>query len=402
MIDKEIDILIVGGGLTGAALMLALQELSLKVMLVDAHPLEHKMNADFDARSLALSPASKRILTMLGVWELLENQATAIDLIHVSDQHHFGTTRLQADLNAPLGYVVEMQHINNALHQLLDKQHILAPATVEVLDLERQIATVRTETGAINVSARLIVAADGTHSALRRLCALPAQTKLYIQQAIVANIGLLNPHQNRAYERFTAQGPLALLPMQEQRMSLVWAMPPADATRLLTLPESQFLAELQQNFGYRLGRFTKVGKRFAYPLQQVLMTQQAKGLVVFVGNAAHTLHPVAGQGFNLGLRDVATLAQCIAKEGLTSQMLQHYLQLRASDQKIITHFTDGLISLFTSRLPGLGIARGLGLVALDNIPALKNLLARYARGFGGVVPDLVCEIALGRGHESTI
>lgn len=394
MIKKEIDILIVGGGLTGATLSLALQGLGFSTLLVDAQPLGTKITADFDARSLALSPATQRILNMLGVWEHLKDEATPIELIHVSDQYHFGTSRLQGDLNTPLGYVVEMQYINRALYQLLDAQHVLAPASVESVDLANHCAVLKSDAGEIEVSARLIVAADGAHSAMRRFCELPAHIKQYDQQAIVANIGLAKPHKGRAYERFTAHGPLALLPMQSNKMSLVWAMPPQEAEQLMTLSEVDFLRQLQRTFGYRLGRFTQVGKRSGFPLQQVLMPNQIKWPVVFVGNAAHTLHPVAGQGFNLGLRDVATLAQCIAKDGLNEAMLREYTQLRAHDQKIITRFTDGLIHLFTSRLPGLGVARGLGLVAVDNIPALKNILARYARGFGGVTPDLVCEMAL--------
>ncbi|CAM4386022.1 MAG: 2-octaprenyl-6-methoxyphenol hydroxylase [Legionella sp.] len=399
MTNKEIDILIIGGGLTGATLMLALQGFGYSCLLVDTHALEHKIHPDFDARSLALSPASQRILTMLGVWEHLQTQATPIEMIHVSDQSHFGASRLYAEVDAPLGYVVEMQYINRALHQLLDPQQILAPAKVESLDLSKKTVTINSEAGPINVAARLIVAADGTHSALRRFCGLPSQTKLYGQQGIVANIGLSQPHAGRAYERFTVHGPLALLPMQENRMSLVWAVPAKEASQLLELSDDEFLRQLQRTFGYRLGRFTKTGKRSFFPLQQVLMPQQVKDSVVFVGNAAHTLHPVAGQGFNLGLRDVATLAQCIAKHGLNAEMLAQYVQLRVHDQRIIARFTDSLINLFTSRLPGIGIARGLGLVALDNIPSLKGLLARYARGFGGVVPDLVCEIALNE-HEA--
>lgn len=394
MINQEVDILIIGGGLTGATLMLALQRLGYNSLLVDAHPLEHKANPAFDARSLALSPASQRILDMLGVWQHLQANATPIDMIHVSDQYHFGASRLYAQAETPLGYVVEMQYINHALHCLLNPHHILAPATVQALDVDKKIATISTANGALKVTARLIVAADGTHSAIRGFCGLPSETKLYRQQGIVANIGLSQAHHGRAYERFTAHGPLALLPMQDNRMSLVWAVPPPEAERLMALSADDFLRQLQQAFGYRLGRFTKIGKRFAYPLQQVLMPQQIKDSIVFVGNAAHTLHPVAGQGFNLGLRDVATLAQCIAQQGLTHEMLEYYMQLRMHDQHIITRFTDGLINLFTSRLPGLGFARGLGLIALDNIPALKKLLARYACGFGGVVPDLVCEIAL--------
>ncbi|STY31692.1 2-octaprenyl-6-methoxyphenol hydroxylase [Legionella wadsworthii] len=396
MISKETDILIIGGGLTGACLILALQGLGYNTLLVEAKPFGDKINADFDARSLALSPATRRILTMLGIWDLLKDHATAIHTIHVSEQHQFGISRLEGDKDAALGYVAEMQHINRALHHLLPEEQIIAPAKLQHLDYDNHSATIVTDSGEMNIHAKLIVAADGSQSSARDFCSLPAKTKSYGQHAIVANVGLNRSHEFRAYERFTRFGPLALLPMQGNRMSLIWAVPPKEAERLLTLSETDFLQELQQVFGYRSGRFAKAGKRFSFPLHQVLMPNQIKWPVVFVGNAAHTLHPVAGQGFNLGLRDIATLAQCIAEQGLNPKMLQHYVQLRNHDQKAITHLTDGLIRLFTNRLPGLGLARGLGLIALDNIPVLKQLLARYARGFGGVIPDLVCEIALPR------
>lgn len=398
MANKEIDILIIGGGLTGASLSLALQGLGLSTLLIESKPFNDKVNPDFDARSLALSPASQRILTMLGVWEILEGYATSIEMIHVSDQHRFGVSRLHGERGNPLGYVVEMQYINRALGILLNKEQLLAPAHLKSIDFNDGIAAITTESDEIFIRAQFIVAADGTESMMRRLCHLPVKIKDYNQQAIVANVGLVKPHGNRAFERFTPNGPLALLPMQNNKMSLVWASKPEDAKQLMNLNDDEFLQELQTAFGYRLGRFNKIGKRYSYPLKQVLMPQQTKWPVVFVGNAAHTLHPVAGQGFNLGLRDVATLAQCIAKDGLNSQMLEHYLKLRTHDQQMITWLTDGLIHLFTSRLPGVGVARNLGLLALDNIPALKNILARYARGFGGITPDLVCEIALSTGE----
>lgn len=394
MINQEIDILIVGGGLTGATLLLALQGLGYSTLLVDAQPLAHKVNPDFDARTLALSPASQRILNQLKIWQPLQEHVTSIEMIHVSEQSRFGASRLQSKPHDPLGYVVEMQYLHQALHHLLDTQSVLAPATVYSLDLENNTVSVKTEAGERQIKARLIVAADGAHSAIRKMCDLPCETKLYVQQAIVANIGLLQAHQGRAYERFTQHGPLALLPMQKNRMALVWALPPDEAAQYLALSDEAFLQKLQQAFGYRLGRLAKIGKRFAYPLQQVLMPQLVKNSVVFIGNAAHTLHPVAGQGFNLGLRDVATLAQCIAQQGLNVAMLKEYVQLRAHDQKAIIRLTDDLIRVFTSRIPGLGIARGLGLMAFDNLPSLKKLLAHYARGFGGVAPNLVCDIAL--------
>jgi 2-octaprenyl-6-methoxyphenol hydroxylase len=216
----------------------------------------------------------------------------------------------------------------------------------------------------------------------------------------VANIGLAQKHQCQAFERFTSEGPLALLPMQDNKMSLVWAMSPQKAKDLLAVNDKEFLTTLQKAFGYRLGRLVKVGARSSYSLQQIIMPQQIKWPVVFVGNAAHTLHPVAGQGFNLGLRDVAFLAQCIAQYGLNQSMSDEYLKLRLGDQKNIISFTNSLIGLFTSQIPGMGLARDLGLIVFDNSTFLKNWLSRYAQGYSGTIPDLACQIPVDpRGYD---
>ena len=400
MADRQVDILIIGGGLTGATLLLALRGLGYNCLLIESNQFEVKISPDFDARSLALSPASIRILSMLGVWGLLEEYASPIHKIHVSDQYRFGAARLHAQPNNPLGAVVEMQYINRAIHQLLDKEHILAPATLKHLDKVSYQATVQTPEGESVIQAKLIVAADGATSTVRSWCELPVKIKKYNQQAIVANIGLSQKHHFQAFERFTSEGPLALLPMQDNKMSLVWAMSPQKAKDLLAVNDQEFLNALQKAFGYRLGRLVKVGARYSYPLQQIIMPQQIKWPVVFVGNAAHTLHPVAGQGFNLGLRDVASLAQCIAQYGLNKDMLTKYLDLRLGDQKNIISFTNSLISVFTSRIPGMGLARDLGLIVLDNSTILKNWLSRYAQGYSGMIPDLVCQIPIdARGYD---
>ena len=394
--DRVVDILIIGGGLTGASLMLALADLGYSTLLVEATPFSNRIQADFDARSLALAPASVRILEMLKLMPLLQAAATPIKTIHISERQCFGSTKLSGDKDEPLGYVLEMQHINSALYQLLDKQQTMAPAELMALDYINTEATIRHAGSDIRIKARLIIAADGVASSVRRLCGLTPNIKTYEQIALVANIGLARAHQYQAYERFTPSGPLALLPMSGLRASLVWSLSPKQAEQLLISSEQDFLKALQETFGYRLGRFVKVGKRSLYPLQQVIMPQQVLDSVVFIGNAAHTLHPVAGQGFNLGLRDVAILAQCIAHEGLSHEMLQHYQQARQHDQTAIARFTDGLIELFASGMLGLSTARGAGLIVLDNVGFLKNILARYARGFAGVVPDLVCGIPLKR------
>lgn len=394
MADKHVDILIIGGGLIGATFFLAIKALGYSALLVEAHSFEDSLKPDFDARSLALSPASVRILNTLNLWPLLKPHATPIHSIHVSQAENFGATRLKGSLEAPLGYVVEMQTISRALHKLLPKEALLAPATLTHFDLDSQTASISTADGPLSIKTKLLVAADGTHSKVRQLLQMPAHTKSYNQQALLANIQLERAHNHAAFERFTKDGPIALLPMSGNRATLIWTLPKELANTYMQLEESLFLSILQKTFGYRLGRFTKVGRRVSYPLTQLQMPIQHKDSVVFIGNAAHTLHPVAGQGFNLGLRDSATLAECIRNFSMSSEMLKAYEELRRFDQKAMCHFTDGLISLFGCPLPGFAKARGLGLIALDTIPFFKNTFAHFARGFGGYVPDLVCERAL--------
>ncbi len=386
------DVLIVGGGLTGSTLMLALTNAGISCLLVEQST-QVLTQPDFDARSLALSPASVTILKMLKVWSLLQDAATPIKMIHVSEQQRFGSARLTSKDDNPLGYVIEIYHINRALSQRLDNRCILT-GTISDLNPMDGTAIVSTVTGDINIRAQLIVAADGTRSSVRALCDLKTHDKNYEQHAVVANIGLTRFHQHQAYERFTQAGPLALLPLTDKRASLVWAMSPLDAARHMDMPDHVFLTQLQTAFGYRLGRFHRVGQRMIYPLHQVLMPKQVHHKVVFVGNAAHTLHPVAGQGFNLGLRDVAMLAQCVVHDRFGPNMLDTYLTSRRHDQTTITHFTNGLVELFTSNLPGMSLARAAGLIALDNSFLLKNILAKYARGYGGIIPDLACGISL--------
>lgn len=394
MADQQVDILIVGAGLTGATLQLALANKGYSCLMIDANPAGAKVHADFDARTLALSPASARILQTLNIWPLLQAEVTAIATVHVSEKGCFGSSNLGSRPEQPLGYVVEMQHINRALDQLIDKSGLLAPAKLSALDQAKGLATISTRRGDFVVQAKLIVAADGTESAVRHLSAQLVKAKDYQRQALVANIGLARSHQNTAYERFTPSGPLALLPMTEKRTSLVWTLPPDEARRLMALDEAAFLCDLQKAFGYRLGRFIRVGKRIIYPLRQLIMPRKIAWPLVFIGNAAHTLHPVAGQGFNLGLRDVASLAQCIIQQGLNEAMLFCYQKMRQHDEKTIIQLTNRLLDIFKSRLPGMTIARHLGLLMVDNLSVLQRCLTHYTQGFAGITPDLVCGIKL--------
>ncbi len=395
MADHHIDILIVGGGLIGATLMRALQPTGLRCMLVDNHPLPQRFDADFDARSVALSAASVRILQRLDIWPLIQANASAIDTIHVSEQGRFGTACFESPDHEPLGHVIDIQSLMHALYRSLDPQALWVPASVIAFDAQKRVATLQKGDRQYTVQAQLFVAADGSNSIMRSLCDLSAQVKDYGQHALVANIGLARPHQHVAYERFTTSGPLALLPLGLKRMSLVWSLPPDEANRLLCMSDAVFLQLLTKAFGYRLGRLLHVGRRVIYPLKQILMPEQTHGSVVFIGNAAHTLHPVAGQGFNLGLRDVAMLAQTIQQKGLKEDdVLEHYRKARHEDQMTITQFTDFLIKVYTHPGRGMAWVRQLGLMALDNHSAMKQILSRYASGFGGYVPDLVCGIPL--------
>lgn len=395
MTDYQVDIVIIGGGLSGAALLHALTPTGLRVLMVDSQDLFKPQTNMNDTRSLTLSIASMRILQSLNLWSEIATKTTAIHKIHVSEQNRFGTACLEAPNQQSLGYVVPIQHLVHILYKNIARDRVLAPATVTAFDSEQRIVTIQKDNKQQTIQATLVVAADGSHSSMRDFCGLAVKIKEYEQYALVTHLNLARAHQHIAYERFTPSGPLALLPLEPKKMGLVWSLPPAEAEQLVTMEDEAFLQKLIQVFGYRLGRFTGVGKRMTYPLRQMLMPQTVQGSVVFIGNAAHTLHPVAGQGFNLGLRDVAMLAQIIRQGELSSPtLLNQYQQARMHDQTAIARFTDGLIALYGRSGLGIRTARQLGLLALDNNRLLKNIVARYASGLAGVVPDLVCGIPL--------
>lgn len=375
------DILIVGGGLTGTLLALALKTSRYSVLLCDEGPAHQKMNPSFDARSIALNQASQNILYHLGLWNDLKPYVTPIQHIHVSSQGQFGCAALKANPERPLGVVVEMHRLHEILNKVLPELQVRPHLRLTGFDVQTrgvQFTTVDGSTADITFHPQLLVAADGTDSTLRRLSQQPVQRKAYLQHALVANIGLKHPHHGKAFEHFTSEGPLALLPLEDNRMSLVWCCTPLEAKRLDELPEPEFLKALQIAFGYRLGRFSEAGRRQIFPLTQQVMPHPIAEHLVFIGNAAQTLHPIAGQGLNLGLRDLNTLAACILEQGLDQNMLKTYESKREPDRRGVIQATDGLLQLFQNKR--LSWLRQLALFTFDQSSLLQSMLIRYAGG----------------------
>jgi 2-octaprenyl-6-methoxyphenol hydroxylase len=402
------DILICGGGLVGASLALALAQLDFDVALVEAVPLADGQGASqpsFDERTTAISNGTQRIFAALGVWPLIERSATPIRRIHVSDRGRFGFARIDArEQGMPqLGYVVVNRIMGEALWRRLSatKIKVYAPAEVVALTLEgdRQVATLssKEESLACDLRCRLVVAADGARSAVRDAAGIGASVKDYGQTAIVANLAPQRFHDHVAYERFTPDGPIALLPLSDARVGLVWVVAPELADKLMSLPDAEFVLKLQDAFGLRLGRFSRLGKRYAYPLSLTQATQHVADRIAVIGNAAQALHPIAGQGFNLGLRDAACLAEVLAdaandgKDGIDpggKDLLQRYAAWRDDDRQGIVGFTDGLVRLFAQDRGPFKFLRNAGMLLFDLSPHAKDYLARLSLGAAGRIPRM--------------
>lgn len=398
----EADIAIVGGGLVGASLAVALAGSAARVLLVESVPLGASDQPSFDERTTALGNASRRIFEGLGVWAGIVAEAAAIRAIHVSDAGRFGFARLSAAEQGieAFGYVAANRRIGAALWERLGAAANLAlrvPARVQNVAITREAVRFETVTqgsadGAPEpVVARLVVAADGAHSQMRVAAGIGAQVEDYDQVAIVANVATDAPHAGTAYERFTASGPIALLPLHDGNRAVVWGCRPAPAAELLALDEAGFLAQLQERFGWRAGRFVRAARRLSYPLRLTRAAAPVATRTVLIGNAAQALHPVAGQGFNLGLRDAAMLAEVIANasgDPGSPELLERFSAWRARDRRGVVGFTDSLVKLFGDRRFGVAALRDLGLLLFDLTPPAKGALARVSGGFGGPTPRL--------------
>ncbi|WP_339676634.1 2-octaprenyl-6-methoxyphenyl hydroxylase [uncultured Zhongshania sp.] len=411
----DYDVVIAGGGMVGASLALCLDKFSqagLRVLVVENFPLPPQgegkpaYRPSFDARSTALSFGSAQIYEELAVWSLLAEHICAISQVHVSDRGHFGSVLMSAESQgwSALGYVVENAWLGNVLLNQLRQNtavEFLSPASVESVVVSQSYATLSVREGDSlrEVTTQLVAIADGADSGLRTQLGIGASVDDYHQVAVIANVATEKPHKGCAYERFTERGPLALLPLLADesgmsRSALVWTFPEAMADEVATWSDEEFLAELQRNFGYRLGRLRKVGQRNAFPLRLMQADEQVRGQVAVLGNAAHSLHPVAGQGFNLALRDVACLSRLVATahsrgENLGDlKLLQKYINSQRGDQLVTTTFSDQLTGIFSNRKPMLSLFRNLGLSMLDVTPPAKS---RFVARAAGILPGAAAE-----------
>jgi len=389
---SRVQLAIIGGGLVGASLALALQvgakARGWKIVLIEPFAPGDSFQPSYDARSSALSFGTRQIYERLGVWQAVGRRAEPITQIQVSDRGRFGSTRLDAlEEGVPaLGYVVENAWLGQCLWKSLDSDVVSWRCPAEVTTLQPVEDGYRLQLNDdTSVECDLAVLADGGRSSLREQLGIHVRQRPYDQSALIANITPGEAHRGQAFERFTEQGPMALLPLPDNRCALVWTRLGNDARRLLELDERGFLRELQQVFGYRLGALRQVGVRHLYPLALVEAQEQVRPHLVVLGNAAHSLHPIAGQGFNLSLRDVQSLAEALLGGPQVPgdlQTLLGYHQRQRLDQALTIGFSDQVTHLFGSTQPLLAAGRNLGLLGLDLLPPAKRWFARQAMGLG--------------------
>lgn len=414
------DIIISGGGLSGSLMALSLADLTkpdgslLSIAIVEASFVENTSNTPninaaplFDDRVLALSHGSAHYLKKMGVWHYLSNDACAIKKIDISDRGHYGKARLEAPEHgvSALGYVIEMALIGKAqLKALADKSnvHWFSPDNIVDIDWQKKASTTSTNNRIaikLNSDKRLqtsvLLACDGVNSPCRQLANIKVNHNDYQQVALIANVATQKPHNNKAFERFTEFGPLAMLPLSElngeSRCSLVWTMSPEQSKQMMALNESEFSQQLELAFGSWLGAITQVGKRDVYPLVLLQASQQTYHRMALIGNASHTIHPIAGQGFNLGLRDVETMRALIQQSLTTSHtpevdigsfaLLTEYANKRQIDQQQIIELTDSLVTLFANDLPPLVVGRNIGLKVMNYLSPLKKTSVNKLMGY---------------------
>jgi 2-octaprenyl-6-methoxyphenol hydroxylase len=395
----DVELLVAGGGLNGMLLGIAVAEGGLRVAVVDRQDPAAMLGEAFDGRASAIAYGSKLVLEGTGVWPTIAAEAEPIREIRVADDDsplflHYDHRDLGGD--TPLGYIVENRVLRRALFERargLASLRLLAPQMVESVARDDTAAVATLGDGSL-LSARLVAAADGKESPLRKAAGIRTVEWRYKQTGIVTTVAHERPHAGIAVEHFLPAGPFAVLPMTGNRSSIVWTENAALAPHLMQLPDAGFAAELHARFGDFLGAIEPVGPRWAYPLSLMQAERYTARRLALVGEAAHVIHPIAGQGLNVGIRDVAALAEAIVdarRLGLDigdDSVLERYQRWRRLDAILLAGVTDGLNRLFSNTVAPVKLVRDLGLAAVNRMPPLKRLLMQHAMGALGDRPRL--------------
>lgn len=383
---KQFDVVIIGGGMAGASCALGLKQSNkqLSIAVIEANEVSADYHPSFDDRSIALAQQSVQYLKSINAFDCQAPFAAAIKKVTVSDRGHFGKTHIDCQEygHDALGYVVEVNPFGRSLHLQLTRTDVslFCPDTVAKLEYQSDCANITLSSGE-QLSAKLVVIADGAHSQSRKLANIEFNTRAYQQAAIIANIEVAGGHHHHAFERFTEHGPMALLPMSNNRYSLVWCMEPEQIEHTLALEDDAFLDALQKAFGYCGGSFSKVGMRASYPLVYGKAESLSSHRTVLIGNAGHAIHPIAGQGFNLGLRDVQLLCDMANRSDLGDYAFtRYYSQTRSKDITTVMTLTDSLVRLFSNSSRLLALGRSIGLFSMDLFSSLKTPLAKQLMG----------------------
>lgn len=401
--QRHYDVAIIGGGLVGASLACALSPLGLKTALVEAVPPKASSQPSYDDRTLALSASSCKVLQGLGIWPQVEHNATPIREIQVRELGRPGRVIMDpSELGLDrFGHVLEARVFGEAMAQTLPRLEnvdYLCPASVTAIETgdEDCLIEIRGDQGPGAIRAKLVVGADGAESFVREALGIESERYDYRQSAVICNVTPEENHRGRAFELFTPSGPMAVMPHVEGRCGLIWCVPTEDVDRVMDLSETEFMRQANARFGRRLGRFLKMGRRSNYPLRLVRALEDVRPRTVILGNAAHAIHPVGAQGFNLGLRDAATLAEVLADvirggketDPGNKALLRRYSAWRRPDQEGTIAYSDGLARIYANATPAVSLGRLAGLLAHAFVPSLRKKMAVEAMGFRGKIPRL--------------
>ncbi|OEF27771.1 2-octaprenyl-6-methoxyphenyl hydroxylase [Vibrio rumoiensis] len=391
---KQYDVAIIGAGMAGATLALAIHQLcegKLKIAVVEANQMDGSaLHPGFDSRAIALSFGTSNILKQLNLWPDFLPFLTPITDIEVSDKGHCGLADIKAESQGveALGYVVELENVGRIYQQKLmqcPSIDYFCPNTIKTIKrtLDDVVVTLDDDS---QFSAKLLVAADGALSESCQQLGIPLTEIDFEQFAVIVNVSTEQLPQGRAFERFTSSGPLAFLPMSEGRSSVVWCVSEQRSRQLMATSDHEIITQLQQDFGWRLGKITRVGARGCYPLLLRYRESVVSHRSVVIGNAAQTLHPIAGQGFNLGIRDVISLAEEIQKAHKVCgdigdySVLSQYRQRRDHDRNSTMSLTSSLVNCFSNDLLAMRIGRNLGLLAMNYLPYIKQPIVKQTMG----------------------